>query len=68
MKCPLRSALIDLEGVTDFENILPCLKEECAWWYIDGARCSIHDVCLTLNMIEETLSDIRDYMEKRRTP
>ena len=41
-----------------------CLQAECAWWYKDGARCTIHDAGLTLNLIEEALSDIRDSLEK----
>jgi len=58
MKCPqtlTTNRLTTAHGVTVGSE---CLREKCAWWYKDGARCCHLDICLTLNTIDLQLQEI----------
>lgn len=62
MKCPLfTTSSIDKGGIVDYKR-RECLKEECAWWYDDGARCALLDICLTMNTIDLQLQEICEKM------
>ena len=62
MKCPLAAAACiirqgDLDKVTD-----DCLKEECAWWDKDNARCGLMTLASYLGFISIHLEQIKEKM------
>jgi len=47
--CPLLTAV---KGDT-----VHCVKEYCAWWWSDGATCSIKDISASLDAIQREMGE-----------
>ena len=66
MKCPIIFAAqliaIGKVEITGGE----CLKEQCAWWIIQGNVCAITSLACNFQNVYPTLQEIRDKMPSEK--
>jgi len=41
MKCPLIKNILEIDTGETKQDLVDCLKEECAWWIAGDERCAV---------------------------
>ena len=62
MKCPLFGAGYIASGKVNGSISLDCLKEECAWWDLEGQFCIALSAGIALINIDQRLKQLVEKM------